>query len=222
VLYAEFDAERLVTLAKGAKEYQSFTHGKHTIHSWLDESKKNKDGSLPRTYAALHKSRVIFGQRQATVASALDVLDGSAPTLAKNENLPQLGKPAAGVFLQAAARKLDVAENDPNAAVFRLSKLMRLDIGEANQQVSATLTFETKSEEVAKSISSIIQGVLSLVKLQTEKPAAMKLAEAISLKPDAANLVASVTLPVADVTQMLSEVTAKKKEKEKEKDKENK
>ena len=59
LLYADFDAARLTTLAEGAKEHKSTTRGNHTIHSWLDEKKSAKDGVKPRTYAAIHNGKVI-------------------------------------------------------------------------------------------------------------------------------------------------------------------
>ena len=46
---------------------------------WIElrssKKKKPKDGVKPRIYAAIHGSRVIFGQREDRVTRALDVLD---------------------------------------------------------------------------------------------------------------------------------------------------
>ena len=36
LVYADFDAEHLATLAKAANDYQSAAHKQHTIHSWID------------------------------------------------------------------------------------------------------------------------------------------------------------------------------------------
>src|SRR5947209_15684401 len=44
LVYADFDAEHLATLAKGAAEYQASDHNHHVIHSWIDASRKTKDG----------------------------------------------------------------------------------------------------------------------------------------------------------------------------------
>src|SRR6266581_4570970 len=36
LLYADFDPDRLVTLAKAANGYDSVTNGQHVIHNWID------------------------------------------------------------------------------------------------------------------------------------------------------------------------------------------
>ena len=37
LVYADFDPERLVTMAKAAKDYQSTTYKQHVIHNWIDD-----------------------------------------------------------------------------------------------------------------------------------------------------------------------------------------
>src|SRR6185503_10881041 len=52
LVYADFDADHLATLAKGGKDYESAEHNRHTIHSWIDESHHHR-GSKGRTYGAM-------------------------------------------------------------------------------------------------------------------------------------------------------------------------
>src|SRR5256886_12994835 len=83
--------EHMAMLAKAATEYQSTNHNDHVIHSWIDQSRREKHGEKPRTYAAAQGSRVlIFGQNEAAVAKALDVLDLSAPSLSASRSFPAL------------------------------------------------------------------------------------------------------------------------------------
>jgi uncharacterized protein (UPF0147 family) len=212
LVYADFDAERLVTLAKGAKEYQSSEHNHHIIHSWIDEKKKARNGTKPRIYAAIQGPRVIFGQREATVAGALDVLDGGA-NLAASNNFPELGAAGSTAFLQGATRKVDVPDSAPNAAILRLTKLLRVEVGEAQQQVTATITMVGNDEEVAKNITSIAQGLVSLMKMRKDKPEAVKIAEAISVKQDGAVAVSTFAMPTTDVIELLKASAARKAQK---------
>jgi len=208
LIYGDFDAERLLTLAKAATDYQSFHHNQRVIHSWIDESKKDR----PRIYAALQGGpggRLIFGQRQATVAAALDILDGTVPNLAASKNFPHLGLAGSASALQAAARKLDLPDSDPHAVLFRLSKQIRLEIGEASGQLAGTLTLEANDEEVARHMAAIAQGLVALLKLQN-KPEATKVAEAISIKQQGASVVSTLSLPAADVVNMMKADAAKK------------
>lgn len=211
LVYADFDPDRLVTLAKAAKDSQSSTHNQHVIYNWIDEKKHARNGVKPRTYAAIFANRlVIFGQREVPVAAALDVLGGTAPNLSASKVFADLGGAGKRGVLQGAARKLDLSDSDPNAAIFRLSKLIRLEVGEAQQQVTARLTLEANDGEVAGHIAAIAQGLLALAKLQKEKPEAVKLAEAITLQQTGASVNARLSLPADTVIEMMKAGAARK------------
>ncbi len=211
VLYADFDPARLVTLAAAAKDSQSTSYRQRTIYNWIDENRKNTRKARPhRVYAAIAGARVVFGQREQTVREALDVLDGAAPSLASTHAFPQLGAVGDTSFVEAAARKMNLPDSDPNAAILRLSKLVRLQVNGAHQRLAATLTLEANDEEVAGHIGSIAQGLLALMKLQSGKPEAAKLAEALTLRKDGAQVIISLTLPDAEAVELLKADAARK------------
>jgi hypothetical protein len=220
LVYADFDANRLVTLAKAAKDSQEKTYKNHVIYSWLDENKKHGHGNAARTHAAIQGARVIFGQREERLQQALDVLTGASANLASTRTFPQVGTVGSTSFIQAAARKMDfVSQSDPSAAVFRLAKGVRFDLNETQHQVSATLTLEGNDEEVATNIASIGQGLIALMKLQKEKPESVRFAEALSLKQDGAQVVASMTLPASEIVNLMKAGAARKAHKDAEKEK---
>jgi len=213
LVYGDFDADRLLTLAKQAADYQSTTHKQHTIHNWVDEKKKARNGVKPRVYAAIQGSHIlIFSQQEARVAHALDVLDRAAPNLASSGVFPQLGA-GGNSFLQAAARKLDLPESTPNAALLRLAKSARLQIGEAQGQLRATLNLEAEDETVAKQMTLVGQGLIALMKLQKDNPGSAKLATGLSLKQDGAEVVASLAAPITDAVEVMKADAAKKAQK---------
>ncbi len=214
LVYADFDPERLVTLAKGAKDYQSTTYKQHTIHNWIDDKKKAKSGVKPRVYAAIYGGHiVIFAQREARVAQALDVLDRAAPNLAGGTVFQQLGAGRGTSFVQAAARKLDLPDSAPNAALFRLAKMARLEVGEAQGQLRATLSLEAEDEDVARQMASVGQGLLALMKLQKDNPGSVKLADALSLKQEGAGVTATLAVPTADAIELIKADAARKAQK---------
>jgi len=214
LVYADIEPERLITLAKAAKDYQSTPYKQHTIHDWIDDKKKAKDGVKPRVYAAIYGGRiVVFAQRQVRVAQALDVLDQAAPNLAGNTVFAQLGAGGSTGFIQAAARKLDLPDSNPNAAMFRLAKGARLQVGEAQGQLRATLKLEAGDEEVAKQMASVGQGLLALMKLQQNNPGSVKLAESLSLKQDAAGVVASLAISTDEAIELMKADAARKAQK---------
>jgi hypothetical protein len=202
IVYADFDADKLVTLAKAANDSQNSTHNGHTIYNWMDDKKKHH-GEKQRVYAAIQGNRIIFGQRESGVSQALDVLDGSVPNLSSGKAFPQLGVAGDTTFLGGAARKLDLSQSDPNAAIFRLSKSVRLQVGEVQQHLVGTLTLEANDDEVANSMMAIAQGMVGLMKLQKDKPESAKFLQAIALKQDGASIVLTIDVPTDDVVNAM-------------------
>jgi hypothetical protein len=210
LVYADFDRDHLATLAKGANDYKGSEHNQHVIHSWVDNSKKNHhDG---RTYAATHGSRVlVFGQRESSVAKALDVFDLSAANLTASKTFPTLNSGTA--FIQAAAQKLSISGSDPNAAVFRLSKSIRFEVGEDQKQVKATLQLTAGDEDVAKQIGSIGQGLIALIRLQKDRPEAGKLADSLTLKQDGTDVTVTLSIPSGDAVDFMKAEAARRAKK---------
>ena len=200
VVYADFDPGRLVTLAKAARDYQTEMHRIYTIHNWVDDKKMKKQGGTPRTYAAISGNRVIFGQKQDRVAGALDAMDRISPNLAGSKAFASFSN-GSGTFLQAAARKFDMPASDPNAAIFRLSKQLDLAVRESQRTVSATLTMEAGDEEVAGHINAIASGLISLMKLQKEKPEAVKFAEALVLSQEGSKVIVNASMAAGDLNE---------------------
>jgi hypothetical protein len=215
LVYADFDSERLVTLVKAAKDAKDAPYKKHVIYNWVDEKKQPKDGVMPRTYVAIHGSRVVvMAPQEKRVAQALDVLDQATPNLSASKLLPPSGAPAGNGIIEAFTRKLDIPDSNPTAAILKLAKLLRLRVVESSGKMTATLSLEANNEEVAKQATSVVQGLLAVLRLQSIKPETSKLAEALSLKQDGVNVVATLAMPSADVVNLLK-ADAEKKEKEK-------
>jgi hypothetical protein len=66
---------------------------------------------------------------------------------------------------------------------------------------------------VAGQIAVVGQGLLALLKLQSEKPEAVKLAESISLKRDGSTVVASLAMPATTAVELYKADAARKAEK---------
>lgn len=210
IIYADFDPARLVTLAQAAKDYQSSEHGSVIIHSWIDEKKSSKDGVKPRTYAAINGKRVVFGQREDAVSRALKVISGSSPNLASVKNFPELGVSGSNSFIEAAARKMKLPDSDPNAAILKMSQSLQLALGESQQKLNARITLVADSREVATNVLSIVQGLVSLVKMQNDKPESIKVANAISLAQEGDRVVANLVLPASEAVEFMKADAARK------------
>lgn len=210
IVYADFDPEKLSNLAQIAKDPQSTKHHGITIRSWTDENKMT-GGRQKRTFGAIKGNRVILGQQESTVAAALDVLDGG-PSLAGSKNFPELGTSDSPKCVQAAAHHLDLPGDGPHATMLKLAQGMRLDIGETEGKVKATLALEAKDGDVAQQMYSVAQGLLALGKLQN-KPETAKLVNALSVKQDDTWVVANLNVDADDLVEALKAKAAHKAEK---------
>lgn len=219
LVYGEFDADRLLTMAKAAQDYQSTPYKKHVIHNWIDDKKQPVKGVMPRVYASLVGARIlVFAQQEARVAQALDVLDRASPNLAASGVFPQLGASDSTSIIQAAARKLDIPDSTPNAAILRLAKAASLQVGAGQGQFRATLNLETNDPDVAQSMATVGRGLLALIKLDKDNPSSVKLAEALSLKQDGAGVVATLVIPTGEVVELMKADAARKAQKQAEKE----
>jgi len=203
LVYADFNPDRLVALAKAADNYQSSAHNQHVIHSFIDQNKKGKDGVKPRVYAATEGNRVIFGQRADRVAQALDVLDGVTPSMAAGKAFPDLGLPGNAHFIEAAARKMNLPDSDPNAAILKLSQSVELVMGEAQKQFQGAVTLVADSDEVARQVLSIVQGLVALMKLQTDKPESVTIANSLVITQDGPRVAGHLVLPASTAVEIM-------------------
>jgi hypothetical protein len=213
IVYAEFDSNRVVNLGKLAPGFQTITNGSHLIHTWIGGNEKRTNSDSPHIYAAIKDNRIILGKAEAPVAAALDVLDGKSPSLAGEKSLPELGDGGPGNVIQAVVSKFDFGNKDPNAAIFKMSKLVRLQAGETGGNLNATLSFEAKDTDTATQISAIAQGLIALLKLQQGNADILKIANAISLHQDGAIVTASASIPSKDVADTIKSKVAEAEEK---------
>ena len=219
LVYGDFDVDRLVAMAKSAQDYEATPYKQHVIHNWIDDKKKPVDGVQPRVYAAIQNSHiVVFAQQESRVASALDVLDRKAPSLAASGVFPQMGGSGNTSIIQAAARKLNLPDSTPNAAILRLAKGARLQVSVGQGELRATLNLETSDPVVAQQMATVGHGLLALVKLRKENPGALKLAEALSLKQDGAEVTATLVIPTGEAVELMKADAERKARKQAEKE----
>lgn len=217
IAYADFDAGRLVALAKSARNSQSTNYGEHVIYSWRDERTAVGKGRI-RYYAAIEGSRIVFGERQSRVEKALDVFDRTQPNLAGSKAFPQMGAESDNNFVEAAARKLELPDSMPTSALFRVAKAMDFRVNETNDQVTATLNFHATSEDFAHQAVFAVQAAAAIARRMKDRPEVGKLADVLAVKQDGAGVVATLAMSEVEVIDLLKATAereaAKKPEKE--------
>jgi hypothetical protein len=204
IVYADFDPNRLITLAKAAEGFQSASNGSHVIYSWLDDKKKAKGGERPRVCGAILGHRVIFGQNDSHLAEALEVMEGHAPAISGHKGLAE-PDPGESILAQGELLKFDFDSDDQKAAIFKMSKSVRLKLSEVANNMTATVRLEAADADTAANVANIAQGLLSLLRLQKADANALKLANAIVIKQDGPTVGLTLSEPSSELIDMIKE-----------------
>jgi hypothetical protein len=211
LLYVDYKPDRLAAIRERVVDYQSSRHGKFVIQSWIDEKKGGRKAQKHRVYAAMHPAGIlIFSQSRSSVVGALDVIEKSAPNLSSNPAFAKIVNSNGAPLVDGAAGKLDARSSDPGAAIFKLAKMIRLQIYESDRHISATLNLDVDDENVATRISGVAHALISLLTLQSGKPEVSKIADAISLKRDGGGVSAILDMPADELVAMLKAATDRK------------
>jgi hypothetical protein len=211
ILRGSFDTDRLMVLARMGKEYRTSQHRDYTIHGWLDESRKTKTGASAHSFGAIHTSgAVVLGQKSKRVAEALDVMDGLQGGLDKGKYFAEGASAPAGAVLVGAARRTEGAQFAPNAEILKHFKTMNLSANEAEDHVSVDLGVEAESEEAARNLQAMAQGLLAWVSFQGDQTGASRWLQGLSVAQKGALVSASLKVPAVDVIQILKNGGAKK------------
>jgi len=207
--YADFDVERLVSVVQTNKGYEVSTHSGHQIHSWIDERKRTQDGEPARIFSAVHTNKIlILGQQAIRVGEALDVVDATQPSLATGKKLPQLSG-GNGTFLSGAAHAVELPGENLGTAVLKQVKLVWLNAREAEGRFELKLALELSSAETAKHLCDVGRGLVAVLALQTDKPDAVKLSQAITIEQVDTGVAVKMSLPAADLVQMIKDQSGK-------------
>ncbi|HZM04441.1 MAG TPA: hypothetical protein VFC44_15670 [Candidatus Saccharimonadales bacterium] len=209
LVYADLNSERLLSLAQLAEDYRETSHGQHQIASWIDDKRRKKEGGKPRTYAAIYQNRlVIFAQQESSLAEALEVLDGTKKNLGQGSDFPKFGAGEPEI-LQAAVRHLNGHGDGPPAAILKLSKLISLDVREADEKVLANLYLETTGEDAAQQVANIARGIIALMGLPMGNPDAVTLSKHLSVEQTGANATVRLDIPANDIIAAIKDNAAK-------------
>ena len=94
---------------------------------------------------------------------------------------------------------------DPNAAIFKMSKSVRIQLTEAADTMKAAIHFEAGDADTATQIGAIAQGLVAMLKLQKSDPNASKLANGIVVKQDGPVVACTISLPSSQLIDMIKE-----------------
>jgi hypothetical protein len=211
VMRGTFDTERLTTLARAGQDYQSIRYRHYTIHGWVDARKRGRRAKDHRSYGVIPSPGVVvLGQKVARMQEALDLLERPEGSADGATMVPKPAIDAGAVVLLGAARPGKVALLPPGVAFLRSVKTLSLSAGETGGTLEAELTFESESEESARNLLAIAQGLLAWSSFQDAKPANGKLLQALSTAQKGSLVTLHLRLPAAEAVRLIEEKQTRK------------
>ncbi|NIP26717.1 MAG: hypothetical protein GWN67_15545 [Phycisphaerae bacterium] len=140
------------------------------------------------------------------VKHAVDVLKGSA----KNANrgiFNQIALNVKGAFFQATGRRVgEMVGDDPEAAALKQSDQIALAVGEADGKFYTEVSLTAKSEEAAKAITQILEGIIAFASLPNEQqPKMAELAKKVKVTCELNNVYIYFGSDPESVVQFLKE-----------------
>lgn len=195
-----FDTTELLTLLQANESYATETHGRHTIHQWLDEKK----GKL--TFGAVHTDEsVLISESVGLVRKGLDVLDGRALSLAADEAFNGLLPDKKAAFIVAGA-DLDEMAMSPSASTLQQAASGSLSLAEKGGQVEASLVVTAHEAVAAEQMANVVRGILAFAVLgEQENPGAAMLARRTTVSVDDGTISLGLTAPATEVIGFLKE-----------------
>lgn len=168
VIHAKVDQKLLLDLVKANPSYQGGTYGKYELHAWKDHAKHQN--------AAFFKPDVIvFGASTDELKAAIDVLEGTKPSLAGDS-----GALLPGLIFYARARDLGEASLHCKSPLSKQVDSAVLMLGENKGEMGLRVSLTAKDAETAKHMKAVADGALSLATLtKVDDSDAMKLIGAV-------------------------------------------
>lgn len=200
-----FDKEKILSLLRMNPEYKNSKYGEIVLHQWIDENQKDPNNKT--MYGCFYSDDlIVMSAGIDAVKNAVDVLKGSAKN-ATGGIFNQDALNVKGAFFQATGRRVgEMVGDDPNAAALKQTDQLGLTIGEVEGKFYTELSLTAKSEEAAKAITQILEGIIAFASLPNEQqPKLEELTKKVKVTCELNNVYISFGSGPEEVVQFLKE-----------------
>jgi hypothetical protein len=163
IVHSQVDKDRLLALARSARDHRTEKHGDHEIHTWTD-----RGGPGPEHQAAgafFEKDKLVIAGSVERLNEALDVLDGKGDTLAKSDK-PLAAKVPAGAMIVVRTGAIEAKDMPFRNPVLETIEEIDLVRGEHDGQHFGTMKVRADSSVNAQRMKDVLEGVMAMVSLQ--------------------------------------------------------
>jgi hypothetical protein len=194
--------------------YHTLQVGARTLHVWNDdEGEGNQFGYILPIAGSADRLAVIGGKPEALV-ECVEVLEGTAPSLATvvKPNFSASPGPGAIAFAAACEPMARLADIPPASAIAKLAQAWTFEIGESSRALYADLWVRTATNEEAVRVQQVLQGGAALLGLAASDPAIgpkiQPVLSALSFTADGTHMHASFRYSVQDLVALVRAIDA--------------
>jgi hypothetical protein len=186
-----FDRKALLDRLNEHKEYQELTQGQHTIYKW--------DGKQCAAFAGYNL--IYFGQSEAAIRKALDVLDGFAASIVESDHLGWLNQVPANAFAVAAVDNMtEMVKVHESATILKKTRMAAFLAQEQDDNLTLKVRLDTDTPESAMQIEQIARGLLAMAQLNMAKQAEVApMLQALQIRTEGQTVNMEWTYPSAEI-----------------------
>jgi hypothetical protein len=203
IVYADLVPQRLIAWVKSGAAVEIIPAGRHLIYGWSETGRNPGGKEAARTYGVFEKSRLVIGQRRASVVAAMAVIDQKSANLHASGEWPELGSEKSGVFAQGEARKLDLPGADQYLALSKFACQMKFQAAENGGRLNAVLTLNEGDESAARQTYFVARSLIALASYQMNDPLAAWSARNTTVKNEGSVVTATLSATSSDFVAAL-------------------
>lgn len=207
LLNTDYDRRVLMDALKTNERYTSKQVEGRTLYRFRDDNKSTPEKDKLLWGHFYNTNTLLIGHKPATVVHAAAVLDGKTPSLTNGRAPDWLGKPAGAAFFAASADLVALKALKGEAAFLQCAAGLSLSLGETQRELQLHASVLGQSEEAAKKMLQVGQGLIALATMSDDKDAAhrpfLKFAQEIRLERLGNRVVLSAACPVEEVIEAL-------------------
>ncbi|MBN2590215.1 MAG: hypothetical protein JXA96_10170 [Sedimentisphaerales bacterium] len=212
LIEGKFNKERLLALVGMNAEFKEIVYDDITIQQWRETDKNVQQSAEGRMiYGCFFRDDLIMlCSGLSCLKDAIDVMKGTRKSTSEEIFKDSLLLDS-NVFLHIAAK--DIAQllgDEPNAAVLKQTEQIIIGVGQDSENIFACVKLKAKSQETARNISKLVDGIIALLSLAgDEQPELAKIGQMIKLTTDYDKVEIRLELEPALVQQIIENNTGK-------------
>ena len=183
IVHAKVDQELLLEKARSAPQHREETYGQYQLHTWRHAKGKKRVRDMTGVF--YRPKVIIFGDSIDEVKAALDVLDGTKPSLAGTDSPLAAAVPEGTMLLARVVGLADVVDLPSKSPLVKQIESLALAVGEKDGDSFLAGRMTVKKAALAEQMKTVIEGFRAMaVMTHGDDPEAMKIINALKVDID--------------------------------------